>query len=158
MIRPTANNRSSLLAILAGRSSMARMPWMGAIIVMLITLLHPQSALATCGDYLQHREGRMPHFAGASQSLASHLLPVESIPTEPSCRSGQCRSGLPAPVVPSDFLTKLSRLRDSFDTVLFRGDWSEDGQEGMLRVPLCSLSVRPILEVPVPPPRASFCS
>jgi hypothetical protein len=154
VIRLSANNRSNTLSGPASTSSLVSLPRMGAVVVLLLFPLQPQKALATCGDYLQHREGRVPHFANADQGLAKN----ETAPTEPTCSGGQCRSRLPAPVIPSDFLTKLARLRDSFDSVSFRRDWSEDYQAGVLRVSRWRLPSEPSLDVPVPPPRFSFFS
>ncbi|MCU0715883.1 MAG: hypothetical protein MUD03_07120 [Pirellula sp.] len=159
MIRLSANNRSNALASAAGMPSSARLPRVGAVVVLLIFLLQPQKALATCGDYLQHREGRVPHFANSSQGLFTNSASSnDTTPSEPTCSGGQCRSRLPAPVVPSDFLTKLARLRDSFDSVSFRKGWSEDYQAGVLRVSQWLLPSVPSLDVPVPPPRFSFSS
>ncbi|XZE33586.1 hypothetical protein SH501x_004375 [Pirellulaceae bacterium SH501] len=152
MVRQTANNRSNVLAFPASNASVARLPWVGAIVVFLIGVSQPHVLLASCGDYLQHREGRIPHFASTNQTLPGG----ESKTSEPSCRSGQCRSKSPAPVVPSDFLTKLARLRDSFDSVSLRWDWSELGKAGVVRPLPSFLPLGPALEVPVPPPRCSL--
>lgn len=160
MVQKAANIRFHAVAVPAELTSppvaswVVASSWMGAwrwgiqVALFVLIAIAPHTAWASCGDYLQHRE----HWE-ISASVPSH---GESSGSEPSCRSGQCRSRSSVPMLPSEYLTKWDRMRDLLESTGFGKETVEAFDPFGVFWMDGAIPSSAFLDVPVPPPRGTF--